>query len=320
MAQRYNDDPGWEPRRSRDDITLQDTQPTPLPPIGYPPRPPSPVSPRRRKRRRLPAGCISLLLAGVILAAIYFLLPLRTNLLILGTDSREADNPLGRTDTIILTTIVPLQPEIGMLSVPRDLWVPIEGFGENRINTAYFFAEAAQPGTGTEAALRTVNTQFKVDMDYYVLVKFNGIVDVVDAMGGIDIDFPRAMSGYDEGVQHLDGTQALALVRDRAGSDDFFRMERGQLFIRSMIQAFANPLIWPRLPFIVAALPAALETDLPAWQWPRIALALLRAGPDGIDGRALDRDMAVPFTTADGASVLLPNWALIDPVVEELFE
>jgi anionic cell wall polymer biosynthesis LytR-Cps2A-Psr (LCP) family protein len=138
-------------------------------------------------------------------------------------------------------------------------------------------------------------------------------------MGGIDIDFPSPMSGYDEGLHHLDGTQALALVRDRAGTDDFFRMERGQLFIRSAILAFTNPLILPRLPAILIALPAAAETDLPIWQWPRIALAMLRAGPDGIDGRTISREMATGFFTADGANVLLPNWDLINPMVDELF-
>jgi LCP family protein required for cell wall assembly len=316
MRNDYNDDPFSDTRPNRTGYPPDDIQPN-LPPIGYLPRPPA--GPVRRRRRRVPTGCLSILLALLILAGIYFLLPIRTQLLILGTDSRDAANPLGRTDTIILTSIVPLQPEINMLSIPRDLWIPIPRYGENRINTAYFFAEAEEPGTGVDFARRTINEVFGVNMEYYVLIKFNGIVDVVDAMGGIDIDFPRAMSGYDEGVHHLDGTQALALVRDRAGADDFFRMERGQLFIRSAIRAFMNPLMLLRLPAVFLALPAAAETDLPVWQWPRIALALLRAGPDGIDGRTITREMATGTFTADGANVLLPNWERINPVVDELF-
>jgi anionic cell wall polymer biosynthesis LytR-Cps2A-Psr (LCP) family protein len=127
------------------------------------------------------------------------------------------------------------------------------------------------------------------------------------------------MSGYDEGVHHLDGTQALALVRDREGTDDFFRMERGHLFIRSAIRAFMNPFILLRLPAIFLALPAAVETDLPVWELPRLGLALLRAGPDGIDGRTITREMAAGFFTDDGANVLLPQWELINPVVDEMF-
>jgi LCP family protein required for cell wall assembly len=315
-------------RRLSYDDPFEDTRPQPTgwppdetpptrPSIGYLPRPPAAPG-RRRRRRRIPTGCLSVLLALLILAGIYFLLPIRTNLLILGTDSRDPASTLGRTDTMILTTIVPLRPEIGMLSLPRDLWVTIPRYGENRINTAYFFAEAEQPGSGAGHAIETVNTVFGVNMEYYLMVKFSGIVNSVDAMGGIDIDFPREMSGYEAGVQHLDGTQALALVRDRTG-DDFLRLERGQIFIRSAIRSFMNPLILPRLPAIVLALANTIETDLPIWQWPRIALALLRAGPDGIDGRTITREMAAGFFTAEGANVLLPNWDLINPMVDELF-
>ena len=310
------DDPFEDTRPQPTGWPADETQPI-RPPIDYLPRPPAATS-RRRRRRRIPTGCLSVLLALLILAGIYFLLPIRTNLLILGTDSRDPASTLGRTDTMILTTIVPLQPEIGMLSLPRDLWVTIPRYGENRINTAYFFAEAEQPGSGAGHAIETVNAVFGVNMDYYLMVKFIGIVNTVDAMGGIDIDFPESMSGYDAGVQHLDGTQALALVRDRTG-DDFLRLERGQLFVRSAIREFMNPLILPRLPAIVLAISTTLETDLPVWQWPRIALALLRAGPDGIDARTITREMATGFFTAEGANVLLPNWERINPVVDELF-
>ena len=60
----------------------------------------------------------------LLLIAIYFLAPFRTNILLLGTDDSPDRGALGRTDTIILTTIVPLKPYVGMLSIPRDLWVP----------------------------------------------------------------------------------------------------------------------------------------------------------------------------------------------------
>ncbi|HUF38740.1 MAG TPA: LCP family protein [Anaerolineales bacterium] len=310
------DDPYSDTRPNRTGWPLDETQ-SGQPAIGYAPRPPA-AHPRRRRRRRIPTGCLSVLLATLILVGIYFLLPIRTNLLILGTDSRDPTNPLGRTDTMILTTVVPLAPEIGMLSVPRDLWVIIPRYGENRINTAYFFAEAENPGTGAGHAIETVNAVFGVNMDYYLLINFAGIVNIVDAMGGIDVDFPREMSGYEAGVHHLDGTQALALVRDRTG-DDFLRLERGQVFIRSAVREFMNPLILPRLPAIVLALSTTMDTDLPVWQWPRIGLAVLRAGPEGIESRTITREMATGFFTADGANVLLPHWDLIHPVVDELF-
>ena len=96
-----------------------------------------------------------LIIAGL---AVYFFFPLRSNVLPLGADRTEGSEAYGRTDTMILSTIVPLKPYVGMLSIPRDLWVPIPGHGENRINTAHFFAELKEekPGSGPQAALAVV--------------------------------------------------------------------------------------------------------------------------------------------------------------------
>ena len=63
-------------------------------------------------------------------------------------------------DTIILTTFNPWKPNVGMLSIPRDLWVNIPGVGENRINTAHFFAEANDPGSGPSATMDTIEAEF----------------------------------------------------------------------------------------------------------------------------------------------------------------
>src|SRR5690606_39616231 len=67
----------------------------------------------------------------LMLLALYFLFPSRTNILVLGIDYTDPNNAVARSDTIILTTINPLQPYVGMLSIPRDLWVSIPGFGKH---------------------------------------------------------------------------------------------------------------------------------------------------------------------------------------------
>jgi polyisoprenyl-teichoic acid--peptidoglycan teichoic acid transferase len=303
---------------------LAETQPTPttLPGQGWPLDAYQPIRISRAGRnRRSPfiRSCLTLLLAGIIGLAIYLLLPTRTTILILGTDSRDPNDPNGRTDTIILTSIVPLRPDVGMLSVPRDLWVNVTGVGEQRINTAYFFAEIEEPGTGAQNAKDTIEQNFGIEMDYYVLVQFEGILTVVDAIGGVDVEIPSPMSGYDAGTVHMDGTQALAFVRDRSGSDDFFRMARGQIFITSLWKQLLQPSEWSKLPAFVGSLSAIIQTDVPVWLYPRLGFALLRTGPDGIDNRVITRDQVIPFTTSGGAQVLGPDWAAIDPIVEELF-
>src|SRR5688572_33478525 len=88
----------------------------------------------------------------VAFVLLYFFAPLRTNILLLGTDDSPERGSVGRTDTIILATVVPLKPYVGMLSIPRDLWVTVPGVGEQRINTAYFFAESNETGSGARAA------------------------------------------------------------------------------------------------------------------------------------------------------------------------
>ncbi|HEY5669252.1 MAG TPA: LCP family protein [Anaerolineales bacterium] len=291
-----------------------------------PPMPPSYSSPpkwMKAKKRRVGCGCGSffggLLLALVIILTIYLFAPLRTNLLLLGIDYAPPGSSVSRSDTIILATVIPTEPYIGVLSIPRDLWVNIPGIGENRVNTAHFFAEAQQVGSGPKAAIDTIQQNFGVDVDYFVRIRFDGVRSVVDAMGGVDIDLDRPMAGYPAGRHHLTGNKALAFARHRLGADDFFRMEQGQLLIKAIFRQLLHPSMWPRLPSVVVAIMNEVDTNIPLWQWPRLALAFLRAGPDGLDNRTLERDMTTPFTTNQGASVLLPDWSKINPLIEDMF-
>ncbi len=257
------------------------------------------------------------MLLCLLLAALLW--PGRTNILLLGVDSREPGSNLGRTDTMILATFQPLQPYVGMLAIPRDLWVTLSDGSQDRINTAHFYAEAQTPGAGPAAAMDVVRQNFGVDVDYYVRIRFDGLVSLVDALGGVEVTLPSAMSGYTAGTHHLNGTQALALVRDRANSDDLYRNARGQIFIKALLAEVLRAGSWGQLPAALELLPLVLDTDIPPTQWPRLAIALLRTGAEGIDGRAFSHEMVAPFTTEGGAAVLAPNWELINPVLLEMF-
>jgi LCP family protein required for cell wall assembly len=270
-----------------------------------------------QQQKRRGGGIWLVILLALLL--VYFLGPLRTNLLILGTDDSPQRGALGRTDTIILVTVVPLKPYVGMLSIPRDLWLPIPDVGEQRINTAYFFAEAQQPGSGTKAAMGAIRTNFSVPVHYYALLHMNGVEGVIDALGGVEVDLPEPISGFPAGPQHFDGQQALAFVRSRTGSDDFARMKQGQILIVAALKKALTPAAWLRLPSAFTALGKAVDTNLPVWQWPRLGFAFLRAALIGIDSQTITREMVTPFTTTEGAQVLAPNWEFINPVVGEMF-
>ena len=171
---------------------------------------------------------------------------------------------------MILTTVVPPQPYVGMLSIPRDLWVSIPGFGENRINTAHFFAEAEKSGSGPAAAVRTVHESFGVDVDAYLRFNFEGLISVVDALGGVPIELETSTGGLPPGIHVLDGESALAFVRDREGSDDFFRMAHGHIFIKALLRKISDPRTWPLLPGAYISHISHVDKDLAPWVWPRL--------------------------------------------------
>lgn len=272
--------------------------------------------------RLFPFRCLTVILVFACLglaSSIYLLFPNRTNVLILGIDETPEGTTLGRSDTIILTSMNPFKPYWGMLSIPRDLWVTIPGVGENRINTAHYFAEIDNPGGGPLAALETVRLNFGIDVDYYVRLKFEGFQQIVDVLGGVEVELMEPTAGYSAGKHIFDRDHALFFVRYRQETDDFFRMRQGQIILVAILRQIINPGYWPHLPEFINATNQFVDTNVPILLWPRIMVALLRVDPEGIDNRTISREMVTPFTTTAGGQVLAPNWAMINPLIEEMF-
>jgi polyisoprenyl-teichoic acid--peptidoglycan teichoic acid transferase len=180
------------------------------------------------------------------------------NLLVVGSDSREGldaadggrygDVGGQRNDTTLVVRVEPDRKRVAMLSIPRDLVVPIAGAGENRINAAF----AGGPGQ----LVKTIEQNFGIPIHHYVLVDFDGFRAIVDALGGIDVRFPYPSrdlkSGLDireAGCHHLSGGRALALARSRYfayqvdgvwHSDpwaDLGRIRRQQAFLQALTKA-----------------------------------------------------------------------------------
>ncbi|MFN2145835.1 MAG: LCP family protein [Anaerolineales bacterium] len=271
-----------------------------------------PHKPKRRRGR--------LLLLVVLILAGYLFFPSRHTLLILGIDRAFEGTAIGRSDTNLLVGVRPLPGSVSILSIPRDLWVTIPGYGENRINTAHFFGENQQAGQGPDWAINTVETNFETPVDSYLRIQFENFPALVDAMGGIDLDLETDMAGYSAGTHHLDGDQALAFVRDRAGTDDFFRMAQTQVFLKSFLKAILDPTTWPQLPAILQSMGQTIDTSIPVWQFPRIGIAVLRAYlTDNINFLLITREDVAPWVTNEGAQVLLPNWPSIKAKIKDQF-
>ena len=127
------------------------------------------------------------------------------------------------------------------------------------------------------------------------------------------------LDGFPAGPQHLNGSEALAFVRERSSSDDFNRMLRTQILFAAVLKKVLYPSNWLSLPRFVVSLTQVVQTNIPVWQWPRLLFALLRAFLAGMDSQTITREMVIPFQTSQGAQVLAPNWDVINPLLRRMF-
>ncbi|NPV85305.1 MAG: LCP family protein [Anaerolineae bacterium] len=186
----------------------------------------------------------------------------RVTVLVMGLDYRdwaEAQTEPSRTDSMILVTMDTQAKTAGMLSIPRDLWVDIPGFGEGKINTAYFNGEAYDlPGGGPGLAVATVQKFLGIPINYYAQIDFGAFVRFIDEIGGVDIHVkqdivvdplgPANTITLHEGVQTLDGATALAYARARdTEHGDFDRAERQQQVILAVRDNILNYYTLPKL-------------------------------------------------------------------------
>src|SRR5690606_40053817 len=156
-----------------------------------------------------------------------------------GGDRRPDEPPeFFRTDVMMLISLDRANERIGVLSIPRDLWVTIPGYRNDRINTAY--ASGQYYGQGGELAMQTVAYNFGVQVDAYITFDFEAFIALIDVIDGIDVVveqpiadplYPDMTYGYDPfyldaGPQHLDGETALRSVRRRPNSDGGERTRR----------------------------------------------------------------------------------------------
>lgn len=257
----------------------------------------------------------------------------RMTILLLGLDRRPNEGYVTRSDTMILMTIYPPGPRVALLSIPRDLYVNVPGYGENRINTAHFWGENEAPGGGPALALQTVSQSFGVPVDHYVRLDFDGFRAIVDAVGGIDVvveqpivddayptdDYGITHIEIPAGPQHMDGETALRYARSRHGASDFERAERQQQIITALARRLVEPATWPRLPAVYRAVSDHVDTDLTVGEVLLLAPTLYRVGAEGIERHAITREMTEPWTTPSGSAVLLPRWDMIHPLIQELF-
>jgi len=192
--------------------------------------------------------------------------------LVMGSDSRGKSALSGaRADSILLVRTDPGKHLISMLSIPRDLYVPIPGHGENKINAAFAFG-------GPPLLIRTVNQLTDLKVNHVVIVDFTGFRDLIDDLGGITIVNPtkvvssQSFDGhgwqFGKGPIHLDGRRALAYARIRhttnSADTDISRTERQQRVLQALMHQLVTPSSLFHLPSVGRSIAKPLATDLSA--------------------------------------------------------
>jgi LCP family protein required for cell wall assembly len=248
------------------------------------------------------------------------------------------------TDTIILLTVDPVTKTAGMLSIPRDMWVNIPGYGYNRINTAWTIGEAAKlPGGGPGLAMETVSQFIGVPIHYYVQVDFGTFVSFINLIGGIDVYVEERMvldpmgSGQDHfvltpgDIRHLNGKRALAYARCRHESQgctggDVGRAKRQQQVIMAARDKVLDPAYFPQLlgqaPQLYNEFSSGIHTNMSLEDALKLAVLAKDIPIESIRQGVIDNNMTTFETVSlNGvqASVLRPIPDMIRILRDEIF-
>lgn len=263
----------------------------------------------------------------------------RFTILLMGIDRRTGETGLGyRSDTMMLASFDPATQQLGILSIPRDLYVQIPGYSKpQRINTALALGELQRPGYGPMLAMQAVQYNLGVGVNAYLVADFNALITFVDAIGGIDVDVPSAIADYDfpdlsygydplilsAGLQHMDGYLAQKYARTRHGDSDFDRAARQQqviFAIRDRILSLSTlPQLIVQAPSLYASLSQNVYTELSLDQMLRLGLWLKDLPSENIHTGVIDQHYVYDYTTEDGAAVLMPYEGALPSLLTKVF-
>jgi polyisoprenyl-teichoic acid--peptidoglycan teichoic acid transferase len=257
----------------------------------------------------------------------------RVTIVLMGADTRDrATEGASRSDVIMLVTIDPISQTAALLSLPRDLYVPLPGFDQQRINTAYFWGDYNQlPGGGPQLAMDTIEYNFGIPVDRYGVIDFNGFRQAIDAIEGVDVDVPREIIDdeyptEDYGVEtliipagrvHLDGALALKYVRTRHADSDFGRLQRQQQVLLAVRDKALSIGQLGKVPEVLNVVGDALRTDLTLPEILALAKKWMQIPRENIHTYRIDETMATPWVTPQGGQVLLPDREKIAEVVAQ---
>lgn len=259
------------------------------------------------------------------------------NFLLIGSDRRAATGST-RTDTMVVAILRPNEGQVSLISIPRDLWVSIPGYENNRINTAYQLGISnGYPGGGPSLLKETIQYNLGIRIDHTAMVDFNGFREIVDTLGGVDIpvscpytDWRLIDPSYNPeieanwylytvnpGVIQMDGDLALWYARSRQKSSDFDRGRRQQEVLRALfVQALQTGTL-TRIPELYNDLKDSVETDLGLGDLLQLSLYAPKMTNADIRSYYIRPPIVNSWITSGGAYVLSPNQDLLQQMLAE---
>lgn len=262
----------------------------------------------------------------------------RINILLLGMGGRKHEGGY-LTDTLILASIEPSTKKVSLVSIPRDMAIPIENMGWKKINSVNAFAEMEQEGSGGVAISQTLSDILNIPIDYYLRIDFEGFVNIVDELGGVtvnventinDREYPvRGMedaenysSRYEhlyieKGVHTMDGELALKYVRSRhtpgVEGSDFARAKRQQ----NVIEAVKDNILSVKTIFkpkmiaeIIDQFQEHISTNLKVWEMVKLWEITKDIKRENISNKVLDNGpngLLIDTFSSEGAYILVPR-------------
>jgi len=260
--------------------------------------------------------------------------------LITGVDTREWEGQEGPglTDVIIVAVLDTQNKTAGILSIPRDTWVEVPGFGHRKVNQVFPLGEGyGYRGGGPKLLMETVAALLETEVSYYVQVDFQAFVTLVDAVEGVKVDAKERlvvnpdpstdgnMKRIEPGLQVLPGDLALGYIRTRStGEGDFGRAERQQQVLVSLQEKIVNYDILPSLirkaPYLYRELSSHVETNLTLGQITKLAWALKDVNPGNVMHRVVAPPMVEASFNSLGQYILLPDHKKIRKAWDSIYD
>ena len=298
---------------------------TPFQPIGPTPVPSATILPTFTASPTLTATAVPQVTETPVPSAIPETMSRGTvNLLLLGNDARPNEGGF-RTDVIMFVSIDKGKGRVSLISFPRDLYVTIPGWTTNRINTAYSYG-------GFPLLAETLQYNFGIKPQYYLMTNFQGFQGIIDSLGGISVNVGAYFSDscdlyigvngrctMEPGVVIMDGPTALWYVRSRHSTSDFDRTRRAQEVIYGLFTRFIHIDAITRLPELYSSYKSSVTTNMTLEDMlPLLPVASqVASDPSRIHRYSVTPAMVSDYITEGGAMVLLPNYYAINAMIDE---